>query len=281
MTFSPTLSLQDRVVVVTGAAGILCTSINEALLAAGAKVALLGRTKDKLEKTAADLAAKGYTETLVVAADVLDKASLLAAKDVILTKWGKITHLINGAGGNNPKGTAQVEVMEKDTDFSKSFFGLEVEGFTAVFDLNFKGTLLPSMVFGEGMVKSGFGNIINVSSMSALLPLTKVAAYSAAKASVDNFTKWLAVHFSKVGVRVNAISPGFFVTEQNRFLLYEKDAKTLTARGQKIINNTPMNRFGKAEELQGAVLYLASELSAFTTGVVLPIDGGFSAYAGV
>ncbi len=275
------ISLKESVCVVTGAAGILCSALNEALLSAGAKVVLLGRTRDKLVKTAEDLKAKGFTETLVVAADVLDRASLEKARDEIQSKWGTVTHLINGAGGNNPKATTPAEFMEDSTEFAKSFFGIDVDAFGGVFDLNLKGTLLPTLVFGEGMAKAGRGNIINISSMSALLPLTKVVAYSAAKAAVDNFTRWLAVHFSKKNIRVNAISPGFFVTEQNRFLLYEKDGKTPTARGNKIITNTPMGRFGLADELKGALLYLASDMSPFTTGVILPVDGGFSAYSGV
>lgn len=275
------IQLKNAVCVVTGASGVLCSALNEALLEAGAKVALLGRTKDKLEKTAADLKTKGFTDTLVVAADVLDRTSLEKARADIHAKWGAVTHLVNGAGGNNPKATTPAEFMEEGTEFAKSFFGLDVDAFSSVFDLNLKGTLLPTLVFGEDMAKAGRGNVINISSMSALLPLTKVVAYSAAKASVDNFTRWLAVHFSKKNIRVNAISPGFFVTEQNRFLLYEKDGKTPTARGNKIITNTPMGRFGLAEELKGALLYLASDLSAFTTGVCLPVDGGFSAYSGV
>lgn len=275
------ISLKDKICVVTGASGILCSAFNEALLASGAKVALLGRTRDKLEKTAADLAARGYKDTLVLPADVTDKASLLAARKTLEGSWGPATHLINGAGGNNPKGTTAAEELLPETDLAKGFFGLEVEGFNAVFDLNFKGTLLPSMVFGEAMAQRGSGNIINVSSMSALLPLTKVAAYGTAKAAVDNFTKWLAVHMAKRGIRVNAVSPGFFVTEQNRFLMFEKDGTTLTARGHKIIRATPMGRFGKAEELKSALLYLASDLSSFTTGTVMAVDGGFSAFSGV
>jgi len=276
--------LTDKVCVVTGAAGVLCSVMVEALCEAGAKVALLGRTEEKLVALSKQLKIKGYDHTLPIQADVLNREDLEHALRKILDQFGPIYLLLNGAGGNHPKAVTQSEFLDSATDeaLAKGFFGTDLEAFGAVFDLNFTGTLLPCMVFGKSMIKTGGGTIINISSMSADRPLTKVAAYSAAKASVDNFTRWLAVHFSKSNIRVNAIAPGFFSTRQNRFLLYEQDGKTLTSRGQKIIVNTPMGQFGQPEDLKGALLFLASEdLSRFITGIVLPVDGGFSAFSGV
>jgi len=276
--------LQDKVCVVTGAAGVLCSVMVEALCEAGAKVAILGRTEKKLVALSERLKDRGYVNTLPIRADVLIRQDLENALQTIRNRLGPVYLLVNGAGGNHPKAVTQAEFLEGDEDeaLSRGFFGTDLEAFGSVFDINFKGTLLPCMVFGQEMVGSGGGNIINISSMSAERPLTKVAAYSAAKAAVDNFTRWLAVHFSKANIRVNAVAPGFFSTEQNRFLLYEKDGQTLTARGQKIISNTPMDQFGQPEDLKGALLFLASEtLSRFVTGIVLPVDGGFSAYSGV
>ena len=189
--------------------------------------------------------------------------------------------LVNGAGGNSPAATTKVEKIEGSEDPADTFFGLQIEGFDKVFDLNVKGTIIPTMVFAVDMVKKRSGVIINISSMNSYRPLTKIAAYSAAKASVNNLTQWLAVHFSKTGIRVNAIAPGFLLTNQNRFLLVDEKTGESTPRGRKIINNTPMERYGTAEELTGTLLYLASDLSRFVTGVVIPVDGGFSAYSGV
>jgi len=276
--------LKDKVCVVTGAAGVLCSTLVEALCETGAKVALLGRTEQKLIDFSQNLKAKGFEETLPIRADVLVREDLEDARKQIQEAFGPVYLLVNGAGGNTPKAVTQSEVLEGagDEELTRGFFGTDMEAFRFVFDLNFMGTLLPCMVFGKEMIKSGTGNIINISSMSASSPLTKVAAYSAAKASVDNFTRWLAVHFAKMNVRVNAIAPGFFSTTQNRFLLYEEDGTTLTQRGNKIITNTPMDQFGRPEDLKGALLYLASNAqSRFVTGIVLPVDGGFSAYAGV
>jgi NAD(P)-dependent dehydrogenase (short-subunit alcohol dehydrogenase family) len=273
--------LTDKVCVVTGAAGVLCSSMVEALVAHGAKVALIGRTTSKLEALAADLAEHHPNcQVLPVSADVLDKAGLEAAKERINAELGRVDVLINGAGGNHPKGTTPAEQMTAETPLDQSFFGAEVEGFEHVFKLNFLGTLLPCQVFGADMHADG-GSIINISSMSAQNPLTKVAAYSAAKAAVDNFTKWLATHFAAIGIRVNAIAPGFFITEQNRFLLLEQDGETLTARGNKIIQGTPMARFGEPEDLQSATVFLAADSARFITGTVIPVDGGYGAYSGV
>jgi len=276
--------LKDKVCVVTGAAGVLCSTMVEALCEAGAKVALLGRTEQKLIDLSEQLKAKGFRKTLPIRADVLVREDLENAQKQIQDALGSVYLLVNGAGGNTPKAVTQSEILEGagDEELARGFFGTDIEAFRFVFDLNFMGTLLPCMVFGKGMIKSGSGNIINISSMSAITPLTKVAAYSAAKASVDNFTRWLAVHFAKMNVRVNAIAPGFFSTSQNRFLLYEADGTTLTPRGNKIITHTPVEAFGRPEDLKGALLFLASNAqSSFVTGIVLPVDGGFSAYAGV
>ncbi|NQZ57202.1 MAG: SDR family oxidoreductase [Lentisphaeraceae bacterium] len=275
------MSLKNKICVVTGAAGILCSAMVEALLEDGAKVALLGRTESKLVDLQSELNNKGFGETLVVAADVLNTQDLLDAKTKINSTWGKIDLLINGAGGNHPDATSAAEQMTKDTPKEDSFFGMSMDAFGFVFDLNFKGTLLPSQIFGEDMLASGSGNIINISSASAKEPLTKVAAYSAAKASVDNFTKWLSTHLAPMNIRVNALVPGFFVTGQNKFLLYQEDGETQTARGQKSINATPMSQFGKPEDLKGAIKFLAGPASRFVNGISLTVDGGFSAYAGV
>ena len=273
--------LKGKVCVVTGAAGVLCSAMVEALLEEGAKVALIGRTESKLIELQEKLSNKGLGETLVTAADVLNEEDLREAKTKINTAFGPVDILINGAGGNHPKATSPAEQMTAATAKEDSFFGMSMDAFGFVFDLNFKGTLLPCQVFGEDMVDHKSGNIINISSMSADRPLTKVGAYSAAKSSVDSLTQWLAVHLAPMNVRVNALAPGFFVTGQNRFLLYQEDGKTPTARGQKIINNTPMGEFGKPEDLKGAIKFLAGPGSRFVTGIILPVDGGFSAFSGV
>ncbi len=274
--------LKGKVCVVTGATGVLCSVMVRALCKQGAKVAMIARTQEKLDTLARQMRDAGH-DCIGVSASVTDREALEAARETIVDTFGPADILVNGAGGNSPKATTPLENLDPDSldDLEKSFFGIDLEGFDFVFDLNLKGTVLPTTIFAEAMVKRGTGVIINVSSMSALLPLTKVVAYSAAKASVDSFTRWLATHLAPTGVRVNALSPGFFVSEQNRFLLYEQDGKTLSARGGKIVANTPMGRFGEAEELEGALLFLASEMSRFVTGIVLPVDGGFSAYSGV
>lgn len=272
--------LNDKVAVVTGAPGVLCAVMCEALLAEGAKVALLDMREEAALDLQRKLAAKGYTQTLVAAANVLERPTLEAARDKIIATWGRIDILVNGAGGNHPKGTCAAEQMTPTTKREDSFFGLDLSAFEFVSRLNFTGSLLPAQVFGEAMTAKG-GSIINISSMSATLPLTKVAAYSASKAAIDNFTRWLATHLAPMNVRVNAIAPGFFITDQNRFLMLEKDEKTLTARGNKVIAKTPMRRFGEPKDLVGALIFLVSDDASFITGTIIPVDGGFLAYSGV
>lgn len=274
--------INGKVCVITGGAGIIGTSIAMGLASAGAKVAIVDFNLAKATETAALIHAETGAEVIGVFGNVLEKATLLDAKKSINGTFGRIDVLINGAGGNAPTATTQVEVMSKETvgDLSKGFFGLELEGFRKVFDLNFLGTVLPTMVFAEDMTEHG-GQIINISSMNSFRPLTKIPAYSAAKASINNLTEWLAVHFAPLDIRVNAIAPGFFLTDQNRFLLTEKESGALTPRGKKILANTPMGRFGEPEELVGTLLFLVSDLSKFVTGVVIPVDGGFNVYAGV
>ena len=209
--------------------------------------------------------------------------ALTNTKKEILKRFGRVDILINGAGGNSPQATTKIEqITPENTDnLEDGFFGLEIEGFRKVFDLNFMGTVMPTMVFSSDMVKRGDGVILNISSMNSYKPLTKIPAYSAAKASVNNFTEWLAVHFAKTGVRVNAVAPGFFLTNQNRFLLINEITGQLTERGEKILANTPVGKFGEPEDLQGTVLYLVSDISKFVTGIVIPVDGGYSAFGGV
>ena len=273
--------LTGKVAVVTGAGGVLCSRMAKVLARAGAKVALINRSAEAIEQYAAEINAEGGIAR-AYQANVLDRAALEEVAEKILQELGPCDILVNGAGGNNPKATTDKEYYEPgDIDAeTKSFFDLDEAGVDAVFTLNFSGTLLPTQVFAKQMVERG-GNIINISSMNAFTPLTKIPAYSGAKAAISNFTQWLAVHFSKVGIRVNAIAPGFFSTKQNAKLLWNEDG-TPTARTAKILNATPMNRFGKTEELDGALLFLVNnEAAGFITGVVLPVDGGFSAYSGV
>ncbi|MBC8060814.1 MAG: SDR family oxidoreductase [Clostridiaceae bacterium] len=279
------IDLNNKVVVITGGAGVIGSCFVNALAECGAKVAILDRDLALAEKKAAAVVANGKI-ALGFEANVLDKASLKKAHQSILEKFGPCDILINGAGGNNPKGTTTKEylyeedLVEENKDLV-TFFDLDEDGIRFVFDLNFLGTLLPSQEFTKDMIGRKGCNIINVSSMNAFTPLTKIPAYSGAKAAVSNFTQWLAVHFSKVGIRVNAIAPGFLVTKQNEALLKNPDG-SLTARSHKILNSTPMGRFGEPEELIGALLFLIHEdASSFVNGIVLPIDGGFSAYSGV
>ncbi|HTP12789.1 MAG TPA: SDR family oxidoreductase [Bacteroidota bacterium] len=264
----------DRTVVITGGAGILGGEMACALVGVNANVAILDR-----DPVAADLVVRRFEQTrgkyLVAKADVLNKQSLEQAADEIVSHFGKVDCLINGAGGNNPRATTSPE---------KSFFDLPEEALRFVSDLNLLGTILPSQVFGKRMVVQKHGVILNISSMNAFRPLTRIPAYSAAKAAVSNFTQWLAVHMAQEyspEIRVNAIAPGFFLTEQNRFLLTDRQTGGQTERGKKILDHTPMGRYGTPEDLLGAVLWLLSPLSNFVNGVVIPIDGGFSAYSGV
>lgn len=274
--------LKNKVAVVTGAGGVLCSAFAKALAKAGAKVALLDRNKENAQKYADEIMANGGIARAYTA-NVLEKDSLKECHKQVLAELGKCDILINGAGGNNPMATTDKEYYEAgdlDADI-KSFFDLDESGVSFVFNLNFLGTLLPTQEFVKDMLGRKGCSVLNISSMNAYTPLTKIPAYSGAKAAVSNFTQWLAVHFSKVGIRVNAIAPGFFSTKQNAKLLWNDDG-TPTARTGKILAATPMGRFGETEELIGSVLFLLSdEAAGFITGVVLPIDGGFSAYSGV
>jgi NAD(P)-dependent dehydrogenase (short-subunit alcohol dehydrogenase family) len=275
--------LNNKVCVLTGGAGIIGSSIAVALASAGIKTAILDINPEFANKVVRNIKKQFKVEIIPVQADVLNIESLNNAKRIINKKLGKIDLLINGAGGNSPKATTQSEVMDKDEslEFEKTFFGLDISGFDWVFNLNFKGTVLPTMVFALDMIEKKHGAILNISSMNAFRPLTKIPAYSAAKASINNFTQWLAVHLAKTGIRVNAVAPGFFLTNQNRFLLVDEKTGQPTARGKKIIASTPMGRYGDPEELHGTVLFLLSDVSAFITGVILPVDGGYNAYGGV
>lgn len=277
------LNLKDKVAVITGGAGIICSTLARSLAAHGVKTVILDLNIDAATEVAKQIENEFNVPSIGVAASVLDKVSLEAAKKIIHGKFGPIDILVNGAGGNSPTATTKVEKMEgtENENLEDTFFGLQIEGFDKVFDLNFKGTLIPTMVFASDLIMKKAGVIINISSMNSYRPLTKIAAYSAAKAAVNNFTQWLAVHFSKTGVRVNAIAPGFLLTNQNRFLLIDEKTGGLTPRGKKIINGTPMERYCVPEELTGTLIYLVSDLSKFVTGIVIPVDGGFSAYSGV
>jgi NAD(P)-dependent dehydrogenase (short-subunit alcohol dehydrogenase family) len=276
-------NLKGKVAVVTGGAGIICSTMAKSLAAQGVKTVILDLNKDAAVKVALEIEKETGSPCIGVAASVLDKGSLENAKKEINDKFGKVDILVNGAGGNSPAATTKLERMEGTTAEKpeETFFGLQIEGFDKVFDLNFKGTLLPSMVFASDMVQNKSGVIVNISSMNSYRPLTKIPAYSAAKAAINNFTQWLAVHLAKTGIRVNAIAPGFLLTNQNRFLLTDEKTGEMTPRGKKIINGTPMERYCVPEELTGTLLYLSSDLSQFVTGIVIPVDGGFSAYSGV
>lgn len=275
--------IKDKVAVITGGAGVICSGMAKVLALQGATTVILDLNREASEAVASEIRKEYNTPSAGISANVLDKASLKQAKKEINERFGPVDILVNGAGGNSPAATTKVEKMEAtgEENPEDTFFGLKIEGFDKVFDLNFKGTLLPSMVFAADMVYRKTGVIVNISSMNSYRPLTKIPAYSAAKAAVNNFTQWLAVHFAKTGVRVNAIAPGFLLTNQNRFLLIDEKTGDLTPRGKKIINGTPMERFCVPEELNGTLLYLVSDMSKFITGVVIPVDGGFSAYSGV
>jgi NAD(P)-dependent dehydrogenase (short-subunit alcohol dehydrogenase family) len=277
------LNLKNKVAVITGGAGVICSEMARALAHQGVRTVIVDLNYEAAVKVASGIETEFKTSSLGLSANVLDKDSLEASKILINKEFGLIDILLNGAGGNSPAATTKAEKMEgTDTENpDDTFFGLQAEAFDQVFNLNFKGTLLPTLVYAKDMIKQRSGVILNISSMNSYRPLTKIAAYSAAKAAVNNFTQWLAVHFSKTGVRVNAIAPGFLLTNQNRFLLIDEKSGELTARSKKILNSTPMERFGTPGELTGTVLYLVSDLSKFVTGIVIPVDGGFSAYSGV
>lgn len=275
-------NFKDKVCVVTGAGGLICSALAKALAENGAKVALLDLNVEAAQKYADEIVAAGGIAK-GFKANVLDKDSLKACHEEVLAAFGKCDILINGAGGNSPKATTDVEYYQDgDTEKGlKTFFDLDTNGVSFVFNLNFLGTLLPTQEFAVDMLDNKEATILNISSMNAYCPLTKIPAYSGAKAAISNFTQWLAVHFSKQGIRVNAIAPGFFSTAQNAKLLWNEDG-TPTARTNKILNATPMGRFGEVDELIGATLFLLDPtLAGFITGVVLPIDGGFSSYSGV
>ncbi len=265
----------DRTVLVTGGAGVLGSEIACALVGLNANVVLLDRDQELAQKVIERFPKVVKGRGVRVFGDVLKVETLQQANETIQAEFGALDILINGAGGNHPSATTKPDL---------SFFDLPLDALRHVGDLNLLGTILPCQVFGRGMAERGEGVILNVSSMNAFRPLTRIPAYSAAKAAVSNFTQWLAVHMAQnysPKIRVNAIAPGFFLTDQNRFLLTDKDTGDLTARGQSILSHTPMNRFGTPEDLLGATMWLISPASAFVTGVVLPIDGGFSAFSGV
>lgn len=276
------IDLSNKTAVVTGGGGVLCSGFAKAIAQCGAKVAILDLREENAKKVADEIVKNG-SEAIGISANVLEKDSLVSAKKIINEKLGTVDILINGAGGNHPKGTTTKEYYEsgdEKNDDIVSFFDLDKSGVEFVFNLNFLGTLIPTQVFAADLLEKKDAVILNVSSMNAFCPLTKIPAYSGAKAAVSNFTKWLAVHFSKTGIRVNAIAPGFFVTDQNRALLIDSDGN-FTPRSRKILNSTPMGRFGKTEELTGTLLWLLSSGATFVNGVVVPVDGGFSAYSGV
>jgi NAD(P)-dependent dehydrogenase (short-subunit alcohol dehydrogenase family) len=274
----------SKVIVLTGAGGVLCSTLAKSLAKEGHKIAVLDLRIDAAKAVADEINAEGGN-AIGVAANVLEKDSLIKAKEEVNAKLGACDILINGAGGNHPLGTtSNTHLLEEDlsnqAEGFKTFFDLDPNGIKFTFDLNFIGTLLPTQVFATDMVGKAGCSILNISSMNAFTPLTKIPAYSGAKAAVSNFTQWLAVHFSKVGIRVNALAPGFFLTDQNRALLTTEDG-SLTQRGNQIIDQTPMGKFGEPEDLVGTTLWLCGEGASFVTGVVIPIDGGFSAYSGV
>lgn len=274
----------SKTIVVTGAGGVLCSTLAEALAKEENNIAVLDLRKEAADKIAKKINSNGGN-AIGLEANVLEKDSLIEAKRQVNEVFGKCDILINGAGGNHPLGTTSNPFFELDdlknkVEGFKTFFDLDPKGIEFTFNLNFLGTLIPTQVFTEDMIGREDCSVLNISSMNAFTPLTKIPAYSGAKAAVSNFTQWLAVHFSKVGIRVNALAPGFFLTDQNRSLLTNEDG-SLTDRGQQIIAQTPMSRYGEPEDLVGTTLWLCGEGSKFVTGVVVPIDGGFAAYSGV
>jgi len=280
-TLTDYFSLEGRVGVITGAGGELCGEMARALGALGARIAVLDLNADHAGKVAAEIRQAGG-EAEAWPCSVLDRGQLRAVEAAVRERWGVPDFLINGAGGNDPRASTTLEFLERGaalTAGERSFFELEPEGIDATFALNFQGTVLPTQVFGRGMVERGSGSVLNISSMNAFTPLTKVPAYAAAKAAVANFTRWLAVHFAHTGVRVNALAPGFFLTEQLRFLHFDRATGEPTARARKVMAHTPMGRYGEPEDLLGAVIWLLSDSASFVTGSLVAIDGGFSAYS--
>ncbi|MFJ7469989.1 SDR family oxidoreductase [Peribacillus frigoritolerans] len=272
-------NLSNRVAVITGGSGVLCSKMAVELARHGVRIAILNRTAKKGQEVVELIEQTGGT-AISLAADVLDRASLENARGKIIEAFGRVDLLINGAGGNHPDAITAPEKYGEEAA-GKSFFDLDENGFSQVFASNFTGTFLASQVFGKELLQVEAPVIVNISSMSAYAPMTKVPAYSAAKASINNFTMWMAVHFAEAGLRVNAIAPGFFLTKQNRDLLLNEDG-SLTARSNKIITSTPMKRFGQPEDLLGTLLWLVDEsYSGFVTGITVPVDGGFMAYSGV
>ncbi len=275
--------LKNKVVVITGGGGVLCSTLAQALARQGAKLAIVDLNLDAAKAVAQNITEKGGS-AIGLKANVLKKDSLQQAHHDINKQFGPCDILINGAGGNHPKGTtSKTYLFEEDLETDeelKTFFDLDYDGVQFVFNLNFLGTLLPTQIFAKDMIGRNGCSILNISSMNAFIPLTKIPAYSGAKAAVSNFTQWLAVHFSKVNIRVNALAPGFFLTEQNRSLLTDENGE-LTERGNTIIDHTPMGRFGEPEDLEGTLFWLCSNGSKFVTGIVVPVDGGFSSFSGV
>ena len=270
------VNLENKVVVITGAGGIVCSEFAKAMAECGAKVALLDINYEAAAKFAEEIG----DNAIAIRCNCLDKESIIEAKKTVNESFGAVNFLINGAGGNNPRASTDNETMTPDLEGVKDFFALEESGLKFVFDLNITSAFLVTQVFATDMIKTG-GNIINISSMNAYRPLTKIPAYSAAKAGISNFTQWLAVHFAPCNIRCNAIAPGFFVTNQNRALLFNEDG-TPTARTGKILAATPMKKFGEISDLIGTLLWLADDnASGFVTGTIIPVDGGFSAYSGV
>jgi len=279
--FSKHESLKGKVAVITGGSGVLCSTMAQELSRQQMKVVIINRALEKGKKVAKEIEKDTNGEVIAVAADVTNSEELLNAKKQIVNRFGKIDVLINGAGGNHEDAVTSAETYDEEQTDKQSFFDLTEQGFTQVFDSNLKGNFLASQIFGKELLKQSNSTIINISSMSAYAPMTKVPVYSAAKASINNFTMWMAVHFANAGLRVNAIAPGFFLTTQNRDLLLDENEK-YTSRAKKIVNNTPMSKFGDPNDLVGTLLWLLdSNYSGFVTGVTVPVDGGFMAYSGV
>lgn len=272
--------LKGRNCVITGGFGVIGLALTRGLASAGVNIAVISRSAGNSPE-AAKIAEEFGVKCIGISASATDKAALEAARDEVHEKIGKIDILINCAGGNSPKATCAVEQMTREDDLSQTFYGLDIEGFQQVYDLNFKGTLLATMIFTTDMIEAGKGNVLNISSMNSIRPLTKIPAYSSAKGSINNFTQWYAVHVAQTGIRCNAIAPGFFLTNQNRFLLTDEQSGELKPRGKKIIANTPTHKFGEPEDIVGTMLYLLSDISSFVTGVIIPVDGGYSAFGGV